>query len=261
MSGAIPHPDPASRAASDRPAARPVAIVTGGTRGIGLATALAFARRGFDLVIGGRDEASLASAASELSRLTAVATVRGDTTDAATRKSLVDTALARFHRVDVLVNNAGHFVPRRFEEYDAATFSRLVTVHLEATFFLSQLVAPAMRAQGSGAIVNVTTTLAERAVPGVYASAQAAVKGAVNALTRSLANELGEHGIRVNAVAPGTIRTAIAGLDESELAVFGERAPLRRIGEPAEIADAIVHLATSRFTTGVVLAVDGGVLT
>ena len=238
----------------------PVAIVTGASRGIGRAAARALAERGFALVLNGRDGARLRDAARALGPAR-VETVAGDAADAAVRRAIVGRALEAFGRIDVLVNNAGHFVARRIDDYSPADLSRLVAVHVEATFFLSQLAIPAMRRQGGGAIVNVTTTLTERGIPGVRASAQAAVKGAVNALTKSLAHELGRDGIRVNAVAPGTVRTGIFGLRDEELDAFGPLQPLGRIGEADEIASAIVHLATAPFTTGVILPVDGGVLT
>jgi NAD(P)-dependent dehydrogenase (short-subunit alcohol dehydrogenase family) len=235
---------------------RPVALITGASRGIGFSTAKLFLERGFDLVLGARSTQKLASALPGYAS-SRVALVDGDVAETATREALVAAARSRFDRLDVLVNNCGHFVSRRFEDTDLSELRRLLAVHLEATFELSRLALPELEKRGGG-IVNVTTILTERALSGVPAAAQAAVKGAVLALSKSLAHELGPRGVRVNVVAPGTIRTGIFGRELDALDAFGAAQPLGRIGEPEEIAEAIHHLATAPFTTGAVLHVDGG---
>jgi len=241
---------------------RRVAVITGASRGIGLATARAFAARGYDLVLNAREAAALDRAASALRSDASgrrVEAVAGDTTDPAVREALVGRARDLGDRIDALVNNAGHFVSRPFEETSPQDLRRLLEVHVEATFALTQAALPLLR-RARGAVVNVTTILTTRGLARVPTAAQAAAKGAVEALTRNLAHELGRYGVRVTAVAPGTVRTAIFGLTDEQLDALGPMQPLGRVGEPEEVADAIVHLASAPFTTGVVLPVDGGAL-
>jgi len=245
--------------ATTPPPGRPVAVVTGASRGIGLAVARAFAARGHDLVLNARDPGPLDDAARSLGGAVRVETVAGDTTHPDVRRAIAERADALGGRIDALVNNAGHFVSRPFEETAPDDLRRLLEVHVAAPFHLTQECLPFLR-RAQGAVVNVTTILTSRGLAGVPTAAQAAAKGALEALTRNLAHELGREGIRVSAVAPGTVRTAIFGLSDAQLDSLGPLQPLGRIGEPSEIAEAIVHLATARFTTGVVLPVDGGAL-
>jgi NAD(P)-dependent dehydrogenase (short-subunit alcohol dehydrogenase family) len=241
---------------SSTPSTRPVALITGASRGIGFATAKLFLARGFDLVLGARSTRTIGLTLPNFAA-SRVALVDGDVAEPSTRRALLDAVTTRFGRLDVLVNNSGHFVSRRFEDTSLEDLRRLFAVHLEATYELSRLTLPALERHG-GAIVNVTTILTERALAGIPAAAQAAVKGGVLSLSKSLAHELGPRGVRVNVVAPGTVRTGIFGRPPEELDVFGAAQPLGRIGEPEEVAEAIHHLATAPFTTGAVLHVDGG---
>jgi NAD(P)-dependent dehydrogenase (short-subunit alcohol dehydrogenase family) len=241
---------------------RRVAVVTGASRGIGLATARAFAAHGYDLVLNARAAPALEQAAHALrsgASRCRVEAVAGDTTDPAVRAALVARARDLGDRIDALVNNAGHFVSRPFEETAPTDLRRLLEVHVEAPFLLTQAALPLLR-RARGAVVNVTTILTTRGIPRVPTAAQATAKGALEALTRNLAHELGRDGVRVSAVAPGTIRTAIFHLTDEQFDALGPMQPLGRVGEAVEVADAIVHLATAPFTTGVVLPVDGGAL-
>lgn len=238
---------------------RRVAAVTGASRGIGLATARALAARGFDLVLNARGAAAIREAARSLGAPVRVESVAGDTSDPAVRAAIAERAASLGGRLDVLVNNAGHFVSRPFAETSPEDLRRLLEVHVAATFHLTQECLPLLR-RARGAVVNVTTILTSRGISGVPTAAQAAAKGAVEALTRNLAHELGRDGVRVSAVAPGTIRTDIFGLTDEQLDALGPLQPLGRVGEPEEVAETIVHLATSAFTTGVVVPVDGGAL-
>ncbi len=243
---------------SSRPSRR-VAVVTGASRGIGLAVARAFAAREHDLVLNARNATDLLEAARSLGDAVRIETVAGDTADPAVRRAIAGRAEALGGRIDALVNNAGHFVSRRFDETSEDDLRRLLDVHVAATFHLTQECLPLLR-RARGSVINVTTMLTSRGIPGVPAAAQAAAKGAVEALTRNLAHELGRDGVRVCAVAPGTVRTAIFGLTDAQFDALGPSQPLGRVGEPDEVAEAVVHLASASFTTGVVLPVDGGAL-
>ena len=238
---------------------RKTAIVTGASGGIGQAVAKAFVDRGYNVVLTGTNEDKLITAHAALGSPEAVLTLVADVGDEADRERLVDAALARFGRIDVLVNNAGLFEPRPFLEVDEAYLDRFLTVNLKGTFFLTQAVIPHLMAVGGGAIINVGTVLVDHAIAGVPTTAPIASKGAIHALTGQLAAEFGKHNIRVNTIAPGIIRTAIHarnGIEDAD-SLAGLHL-LDRIGEPEEIANAALLLAASDFITGTVVKVDGG---
>ncbi len=185
--------------------------------------------------------------------------VAGDVTVAADRERLVETALDRFGRIDVLVNNAGIFEPRPFLETDEAALDRFLAVNFKGTYFLTQAVIPHLVAVGGGAIINVGTVLVDHALGGVPASAAVASKGAIHALTRQLAAEFGKHGVRVNTIAPGIVRTPIHarnGIEDAD-GLAGLHL-VDRIGEPDEIAAVAVQLAANGFISGATINVDGG---
>ena len=235
------------------------AIITGASGGIGLAVAKAFIDHDFNIVLTGTNEDKLNAVHAEIGSPEAVLTVVADVGDAADRQRLVDSTLARFGRIDVLVNNAGVFEPRPFLDVDEAHLDHFLTVNLKGTFFLSQAVIPHFMAVGGGAIINTGTALVDHAIAGVPTSAPIASKGAIHALTIQLAAEFGKDNIRVNTVAPGIIRSpmhARNGIEDAD-SLAGLHL-LNRIGEPAEIANATLLLATSEFITGTVVKVDGG---
>ncbi len=238
---------------------RKTAIITGATGGIGLAVAKSFIDHDFNVVLTGTNANKLADAQAEIGAAEAVLTVVADVGDAADRQRLVESALSRFGRIDVLVNNAGVFEPRPFLEVDEAHLDRFLTVNLKGTFFLSQAVIPHHQAVGGGAIINTGPALVDHAIAGVPSSAPIASKGAIHALTTQLAAEFGKDNIRVNTIAPGVIRTpmhARNGIEDAD-SLAGLHL-LDRIGEPEEIANATLLLATSEFITGTVFKVDGG---
>jgi NAD(P)-dependent dehydrogenase (short-subunit alcohol dehydrogenase family) len=182
--------------------------------------------------------------------------VAGSVGEAATVRRIVEAAKSRFDGVDVLVNNAGIFGAKPFVENTEADLDAFYTTNLKGTFLLSQaVVSHLIAAGGGGAIINVGTVLVDQPIGSIPAAAAMASKGGVHALTRSLAVELAPHAIRVNAVAPGFIRTPILGEGGDAL---GKWHPLGRIGEPSEVAEAVLYLARSAFVTGTVLDVDGG---
>ncbi len=238
---------------------RKTAIVTGASGGIGHAVAKAFVRRDDNVVLTGTNEDKLKSAEAIIGSPATVLTVVADVTSAADRERLVDAALSRFGRIDVLVNNAGLFKPRPFLEVDENDLDRFLEVNHKGTFFLTQAVLPHLIAVGGGAIINVGTVLVDHAIAGVPATAAVASKGAIHALTTQLAAEFGKDNVRVNTIAPGIIRTPLHarnGIEDAD-SLAGLHL-LDRIGEPDEIANAALVLADSNFITGTVIKVDGG---
>ena len=235
------------------------AIITGATGGLGEAIARTFAANGHNIVLSGRDENKLAQIAESLGDPNGVLAVAGDVSDAASRHALVSRALERFAGIDVLINNAGIFEPRPFLEVDEAYLDQFLNTNLKGTFFLSQSVVPVMQERGGGAIINIGTVLVDHALAGVPVTAPIVSKAAVHALTAQLAAEFGKDNIRVNTIAPGIIRSPIHarnGIEDVD-SLAGLHL-LGRIGEPDEIADAALMLATNEFITGTNLNVDGG---
>ena len=240
---------------------KPVAIVTGAGSGIGRATAVRLARDGYSVVVAELDVARAADVAGAIGADAMPFAL--DVSESGQVDSLLAETLARLGRVDVMVANAGvpHGAP--FLELDEATWERVLAVNLKGVFLCGQAAAKAMVAGGHpGAIVNVASTYAE--VTEGEASAYSASKGGVRMLTKSMALELGPHGIRVNAVGPGWIRTGMNPLDDpAQVAQLEPTIPLQRVGLPEDVADVIAFLASddARYVSGQTLFVDGGWLT
>ena len=234
-------------------------IVTGASSGLGLGVAKAFLERGANVVVNARNEDRLRTIAEDLGDPDRIVVVPGDVGLKETGEKLVDTAVKRFGRLDVLVNNAGHFYPKPYTDYTEEDLEGFLSAHLKGTYFASQAATKQMRQQRAGAIVNITTVLALRGVTAIPSSAPVSAKGAINALTRSLAIELAPDNIRVNAVAPGIIKTPIHGRTDEEFEELNGMQPLGRVGEVKDIVDAVLYLTDADFVTGVVLPVDGGV--
>ena len=234
-------------------------LITGASTGIGRAVARAFLNRDYNLVLNSQDPGRLEAAYESLGRPVDAVLVAGDVSDKAVGQRMVDAALEKFGRVDVLVNNAGIFSPKPFLDVEEADLDRYYAINLKGTYFASQAAIPAMQAQGGGSIINIGTVLVDHAIGGFPASAAVASKGAVHALTLQLAAEFGTDNIRVNTVAPGIVRTPIHARNGIEnVDDLAGLSLLNRVGEGEEAADAILHLATAKFTTGVVYPLDGG---
>ena len=235
-------------------------IVTGGATGIGYAVAQQFVDCGANVLLNGRTHAKLAGAAETLRQPDRVAFIAADITQPQYADRIVDAALDRFGRLDVLVNNAGIFYNKPFSDYTVEDLDAFLG-YLRGTFVLTQSAVRAMRRQPEGgAIINISTILAFNGVAGLPSSAPMAAKGGITALTRNLAIELAADNIRINAVAPGVVPTPLYGeLNEAQLNALHQMQPLGRYGTPKDIADAVLYLANATWVTGVILPVDGGV--
>ena len=232
------------------------ALITGGSSGIGLDVARGFLEKGFNVVLNGRNSEKLEKAAQSLGDQSRIAIVAGDIGDRETGEKMVNVALERFGSADVLVNNAGIFGLKPFLDSTEEDVDEYININLKGTYFVTQAVARQMQKQGGGSIVNIGTVLVMHSSASIPASAALITKGGVHALTTSLASELAADNIRVNAVAPGVVRTPLYG--DADVDAFGGIALMNRVGEVEEITEAVLHLATANFTTGVILPVDGG---
>ena len=241
----------------------PVALITGALTGIGRATAEAFAREGYRVVVSGRREAEGIALAQVLQQLGAEAEfVRADVRHDDEVKALVDATVARFGRLDVAVNNAGtEGHPGPLTEQTADSYAETFDTNVLGVVLSLKHELRVMQAQGSGVIVNVSSVAGKIGFPG--ASVYVASKHAVEGLTKTAALDAAPYGVRVNAVAPGPIETGMldrfAGNADNKAGLLST-VPLGRAGEPDEVAQAIVYLASPKiaFLTGQSLAVDGG---
>jgi NAD(P)-dependent dehydrogenase (short-subunit alcohol dehydrogenase family) len=229
------------------PSGRRVAIITGGSQGIGAALVSGFRRAGYAVVATSRS----IGAADEDDFLT----VRGDIAEAQTARNVVEQALNRFGRIDCLVNDAGVFIGKSFTDYTLEDYLLITSVNLAGFFYLTQRVIGQMVTQGRGHVVNVTTSLVDNADSKTPAVLTALTKGGLAAATRSLAIEYASRGIRVNAVALGVIRTMD---DAASYAGMANLHPLGRLGEIGDVVDGVLYLEQATFVTGETLHIDGG---
>ena len=227
---------------------RKVAIVTGASQGIGAGLVKAFRDRDYRVVANSRS--------IKPSSDPDIVTIAGDIGERAVAERIVREALSRFGRIDTLVNNAGVFVAKPFTAYTAEEYASILAVNLNGFFHVTQLAVAAMEKQGSGHVVNITTTLAEQAIEGVPSVLASLTKGGLNSATRSLAIEYAKRGIRVNAVAPGVIKTPMHA--PATHAALASLHPVDRLGEISDVTDAVLYLESAGFVTGEILHVDGG---
>jgi NAD(P)-dependent dehydrogenase (short-subunit alcohol dehydrogenase family) len=227
---------------------RKVVVITGASGGIGEALVNAYRDRNYRVVA---TALSMQPSSSD-----DVVVVAGDIADRKTAERVISEGMARFGRIDTLVNNAGIFIAKPFTQYTEADYAAMLGVNVTGFFHITQLAIAEMEKQGSGHIVQITTSLVDHAnshVPSVLASL---TKGGLNAATKSLAIEYAKRGIRVNAVAPGTIKSPMHPVETyAELAALH---PVGRMGEISDIVDAILYLEGAGFVTGEILHVDGG---
>jgi NAD(P)-dependent dehydrogenase (short-subunit alcohol dehydrogenase family) len=230
------------------PPNRKVAIVTGGSQGIGAGIVDGYRRRGWAVVATART-ITLTSDPDLLA-------VAGDLSDPATADRVVGQALERFGRIDTLVNNAGVYISKPFIDYTADDFATVVGVNVTGFFRLTQLAITDMLSRGAGHVLNITTTLvdvADSSAPSVLTSL---TKGGLAAATRSLAIEFASRGIRVNAVSPGIIRTPEHPPQSYD--ALGEQLPVGHVGQVSDVVDAVLFLESAPFITGEIVHVDGG---
>lgn len=225
-----------------------VVVVTGASQGIGAAVVQAYRGAGYSVVANSRSIAT--------SDDPDLLTVAGDIEDQDVARRLIGEAVERFGRVDTLINNAGIFSSKPFTEFSAEDFTRNISTNLAGFFYITQWAIRAMEPQKSGHIVQITTALADQPINGVPALLASLTKGGLNAATKSLAIEYAQRGIRVNAVAPGIVKTPMNPPHTHE--VMGALHPLGRMGEITDVVDALLFLESAQFVTGQVLHVDGG---
>ena len=228
---------------------RRVAIITGGSQGIGASLVAGYRGRGWAVVANART--------IKPSEDPDMLTVEGDIAEPVTADRIIEGALERFGRIDTLVNNAGVFVSKPFTDYTAEDYALVVGVNLTGFFWLTQRAIAEMATQYGGHVVNISATLAEIANSSTPSVLAALTKGGLAAATRSLAVEYASRGIRVNAVSLGIIQTPVHPADSYE--GLGDRLPpLGRVGQVSDVVDGILFLESSTYITGEILHIDGG---
>jgi NAD(P)-dependent dehydrogenase (short-subunit alcohol dehydrogenase family) len=227
---------------------RKVAIITGGSQGVGAGLVAGYRQQGWAVVANARSV--------EPSGDPDVVVVEGDIAEAATSDRIIAEAIGHFGRIDTLVNNAGIYLSKPFLDYTRAEYDAIVSVNLTGFFLITQGCVSEMLKRGTGHIVNITTTLVDYALSAEPSVLVSLTKGGLDAATRSLAIELASRGIRVNAVSPGVIQTPVH--DPASYAAAAARHPLGRVGQVSDIVDGILFLEASPFITGETLHIDGG---
>jgi len=227
----------------------PVAIITGALQGIGAGLVVGYRRAGYAVVGVAR---SLPAAGGDSERVA----IAGDIAEAETAQRAVDLALDRFGRIDTLINNAGVYIGKPFTQYTLEDYAAITAVNLTGFFHITQLAIGQMAEQGNGHVVNLSTSLVKHADRTRPSALPALAKGGLVAASRSLAIEYAPHGVRVNTVSLGVIRTPAH--DPASYAGLERLHPLGRVGEVSDVVDAILYLERAAFVTGETLHVDGG---
>jgi NAD(P)-dependent dehydrogenase (short-subunit alcohol dehydrogenase family) len=227
----------------------PVAIITGASQGIGAGLVAGYRRAGYAVVGVAR---SLPASDGESDYVA----IGGDVAAAETARRAVDQALDRFGRIDTLINNAGVYIGKPFMQYTVEDYAAIIAVNLTGFFHITQLAIGQMVEQGSGHVVNISTSLVDRADSERPSALPALTKGGLVAASRSLAIEYASHGVRVNAVSLGVIKTPAH--DPASYTELDTLHPLGRVGEISDVVDAILYLERAAFVTGETLHVDGG---
>jgi NAD(P)-dependent dehydrogenase (short-subunit alcohol dehydrogenase family) len=227
---------------------RKVAVITGASQGIGAALVRAYRDRNYRVVATARSIKPSSDAD--------ILAVPGDIADRKTAERTISEGVARFGRIDTLVNNAGIFIAKPFTQYTEADYTAVLGVNTAGFFHMTQLALAEMEKQGCGHVVQITTSLADSAIAGVPSVLASLTKGGLNAATKSLAIEYAKRGIRVNAVAPGFIKSPINPVETHE--ALGALQPVGHMGEISDVVDAVLYLESAGFVTGEILHVDGG---
>jgi NAD(P)-dependent dehydrogenase (short-subunit alcohol dehydrogenase family) len=225
-----------------------VVVVTGGSQGIGAGAVARFASLGYGVVATSRSIGP--------SNDPNVVAVAGDISDPDTSKRVVTAAVENFGRLDTLVNNAGVFASKPFTEFTSAEFDLAIGVNVAGFFHITQAAITQMLTQGGGHVVSITTALVDQPDARVPAALASITKGGLSSVTKGLALEYADRGIRVNAVSPGLIKTPMHPGEYYE--TLAGMHPLGRMGEVGEVIDAITYLDSAQFVTGEILHVDGG---
>jgi NAD(P)-dependent dehydrogenase (short-subunit alcohol dehydrogenase family) len=225
-----------------------VAVITGASQGIGAGLVEGYRKAGFGVVATSRTIAE--------SDDPDIVTIQGDIADPATADRVIAAALDDFGRIDTLVNNAGSFIAKPFTEYTQADYDAVLGVNVTGFFHITQRAVEVMLVEGSGHLVQITTSLVEHANSDVTSVLASLTKGGLQAATKALAIEYAGSGLRSNAVALGTIKTPMHAPQFHE--ALGAMHPIGRMGEVADVVDAVLYLENAPFVTGSVLHVDGG---
>jgi NAD(P)-dependent dehydrogenase (short-subunit alcohol dehydrogenase family) len=225
-----------------------VAVITGASQGIGAALVKAYRDQNFRVVATARS--------IKPSNDDDVVTVAGDIADPKTAERVISEAVKHFGRVDTLVNNAGVFIAKPFTDYTAEDYATALGVNVAGFFNITQRAVAEMEKQGSGHVVQITTSLVDHAIEGVPSVLASLTKGGLNAATKSLAIEYAKKGVRANAVAPGVIKSPMHPVETH--AALSALHPVGHMGEMSDIVDAVMYLERAGFVTGEILHVDGG---
>lgn len=238
-----------------------VAVVTGGTRGIGYAIVKKYLENGAKVVLFGSRKETVDKALASLKAENADWEAEGaypDLSDPQKVEEAIEAVKEKFGRIDILVNNAGISDSTKVDNYEPGQFEKVINLNVNSIFYAIRPAVKIMKEQGEGCIINTSSMVSISGQPG--GAAYPASKFAVNGLTLSLARELGPSNIRVNAVAPGITRTdMVAALPKEVIEPMAAAIPLRRVGEPEDVANAFLFLASdmASYVTGEVLSVDG----
>jgi NAD(P)-dependent dehydrogenase (short-subunit alcohol dehydrogenase family) len=225
-----------------------VAIITGGSQGIGAGLVKAYRDRNYRVVATSR---SIKQSGDQ-----DIVAVAGDIGDPKTAEHVVTEAISRFGRIDTLINNAGIFIAKPFIDYTVEDFTSMIATNLAGFFHVTQRVAVEMLKQGSGHIVNITTSIVDQPIAGLPTALANLTKGGLNSATKALAIEYAAKGIRVNAVSPGIIKTPMHPQATHEF--LAGLHPVKHMGEIRDIVEAVLYLESAGFVTGEILHVDGG---
>jgi len=227
---------------------RKVIVVTGASQGIGAELVKAFRKLDYCVVATARSIKPSADAD--------ILAVAGDIADPETARRVIREGVTRFSRIDTLVNNAGVFVAKPFTSYTEEDYAMVTGVNLKGFFYITQLAIAEMEKKSAGHVISITASLADHAIDGVPSVLASLTKGGLNAATRGLAIEYAKRGIRVNAVAPGVIKSSMHAVETYD--ALDALAPMGHMGETSDIVGAVVYLDSAPFVTGEILHVDGG---